>query len=116
MRRAVLAALLAVAFVAVGFAETPVLKVGHVGHDHHSALYVAAKAGEAFKDPYGIWFKEVRDKDLYELYDGDDLVAEVELYKAGGGSKMPTMMSQGAFDVGFGGSRRWCSSSTRGRR
>ena len=95
-------------FGMVGLAEAaaeaaPILKVGHVGHDHHSALYVAAKAGERFKDMYGIWFKEIRDKDLYELYDGDELVAEVELYKAGGGSKMPTMMSQGAFDVGFGG-------------
>ncbi len=103
MIRRTVAALLAAAFVTVGFAQTPVLKVGHVGHDHHAALYVAAKAGETFKEMYGIWLKEVRDKDLYELRDGDSLVAEIELYKAGGGSKMPTMMSQGAFDVGFGG-------------
>jgi NitT/TauT family transport system substrate-binding protein len=111
MRRAVLAVLLAVAFVSAGFAQptevesakVPVLRVGHVGHDHQCAPYVAALAGESFKELYGIWFKEIRPKDLYELYDGDELIAEVEFYKAGGGSKMPTMMSQGAFDVGFGG-------------
>lgn len=99
----VLALLLAVFAPAPAAAPTPVLKVGHVGHDHHSALYVAAKAGEVFQKDYGIWLKEIRDKELYELWDGEELVAEVELYKAGGGSQMPTMMSQGAFDVGFGG-------------
>ena len=106
MRRLLVAAVVAAAvlFTACpGPSETPVLKVGHVGHDHHSALYVAAMAGETFKDLYGIWFKEVRPKDLYELYEGGKKIAEVELYKAGGGSKMPTMMSQGDFDVGFGG-------------
>ncbi len=88
--------------VAIGD-DTPVLKVGHVGHDHHTALYVAALNGDLFKKEYGIYLKEIRPKNLYELYDGDSLVCEIELYKAGGGSKMPTDMAQGIFDVGFGG-------------
>ncbi len=83
--------------------KTPILKVGHVGHDHQSALYVAALAGEEFKPFYGIWLKEIRNKELYELYDGKRRICEVELYKAGGGAEMPTMMSQGHFDVGLGG-------------
>jgi len=83
--------------------KTPVLKVGHVGHDHHTALYVAALNGEMFKQDYGLYLKEVRPKKLYELYNGKKLVCELELYKAGGGSKMPTDMAQGVFDVGFGG-------------
>lgn len=83
--------------------EVPVLKVGHVGHDHHTALYVAALNGELFKQDYGIYLKEVRPKELYELYDGKKLICELELYKVGGGSKMPTAMAQGTFDVGFGG-------------
>lgn len=83
--------------------KPPVLKVGHVGHDHHSALYVAALAGEAFKNPYNIWLKEIKSRELYELHDGKKTVCEVEFYKAGGGAEMPTMMSQNAFDVGFGG-------------
>ncbi|MEO0098791.1 MAG: ABC transporter substrate-binding protein [candidate division WOR-3 bacterium] len=98
---------LALFFIALfSFAQKPsvsILKVGHVGHDHHSALYVAALAGEEFKDLYGIWLKKVREKELYELYDGESLIAEIELYKSGGGSVMPTMMSQGHFDVGLGG-------------
>lgn len=86
-----------------GRGEIPVLKVGHVGHDHHSALYVACLAGQGFQKPYGIWLEEVRPKELYKLHDGRNIVCEVELYKAGGGSDMPTAMSQGTFDVGFGG-------------
>ncbi len=84
-------------------AKLPVLKVGHVGHDHHSALYVAALAGKEFQKPYGIWFEEIRPKELYRLHDGKKAVCEVELFKAGGGSDMPAAMSQGTFDVGFGG-------------
>ncbi len=94
------------AFVAiplVGQAKTPVLKVGHVGHDHHTALYVAALNGDMFKKDYGLYLKEIKSKLLYELYDGDKLVCELELYKVGGGSKMPTAMAQGTFDIGFGG-------------
>lgn len=83
--------------------DPPVLKVGHVGHDHHTALYVAALNGDMFKKDYGLYLKEVRSKQLYQLYDGDELVCELELFKAGGGSKMPTAMDQGMFDVGFGG-------------
>lgn len=83
--------------------DTPVLKVGHVGHDHHTALYIAAQNEELFKRDYGLYLKEIRPKQLYELYDSDKLICEVELYLAGGGSKMPTDMAQGIFDVGFGG-------------
>ncbi|HDH57215.1 MAG TPA: hypothetical protein ENF16_01255, partial [Bacteroidetes bacterium] len=83
--------------------DPPVLKVGHVGHDHHTALYVAALNGDMFKKDYGLYLKEVRPKQLYQLYDGNELVCELELFKVGGGSKMPTAMDQGMFDVGFGG-------------
>ncbi len=83
--------------------EVPVLKVGHVGHDHHTALYVAALNGDKFRNEFGLYLKEVREKELYEMWDGDKIICELELYKAGGGSKMPTDMAQGVFDVGFGG-------------
>jgi len=95
--------LLAVASAFAQPGKLPVLKVGHVGHDHHSALFVACLAGAQFQKPYDIWFEEVRPKELYKLHDGKKVVCEVELYKAGGGSDMPAAMSQGTFDVGFGG-------------
>ncbi|MBU0517484.1 ABC transporter substrate-binding protein [bacterium] len=87
----------------ITFAKTPILKIGHVGHDHHTALYVAALNGDLFKKDYGLYLKEIKAKLLYEMYDGEDLVCELELFKVGGGSKMTTAMAQGTFDVGFGG-------------
>lgn len=98
-----LALLMGLAAVAFAARPLPLLRVGHVGHDHHSALYVAALAGTAFQKPYGIWLEEVRPKELYRLHDGRKTVGEIQLFKAGGGSDMPAAMSQGTFDVGFGG-------------
>ncbi len=80
-----------------------VLRIGHVGHDHHTALYAAALNPDLFKDEYGLYLKEIRPKELYEMYDGDRLITELELTKVKGGAVMPTAMSQGLFDVGFGG-------------
>lgn len=99
-----------------GAAALPVLRVGHVGHDHHTALYVACLEGERFKRDYGLWLEPMEPGKRYALFDrlatmsdveglmeSGRKVAEIELFRAGGGSKMPTMMSQGHFDVGLGG-------------
>lgn len=83
--------------------ETPVLKVGYVGHDHQSALYVACLEAEKTQADCGIYLKELDFKKHYALMEGAKKLADVELYLAGGGSKMPTMMSQGHFEIGFGG-------------
>jgi len=83
--------------------EKQILKVGYVGHDHQSALYVAALEHERTKQDCGVYLKEVEAKKHYELIKNDKKIADVELYLSGGGSKMPTLMSQGHFEVGFGG-------------
>ena len=83
--------------------EVPVLKVGFVGHDHQTALYVAAFEHERTLADAGIALQEVETKKHYELMRGDRKLADVELYLSGGGSKMPTLMSQGHFELGFGG-------------
>ncbi len=83
--------------------KMPVLKVGYAGHDHQSALYVACLEAEKTKKDCGVYLKEVNPKKHYEMYKGTKKIADVEIFKAGGGSKIPTMMSQGHFEVGFGG-------------
>ncbi len=83
--------------------KMPVLKVGYAGHDHQAALYVACYQAEKTKKDCGVYLKEVDPKKHYEMYNKDKKVADVEIFKAGGGSKIPTMMSQGHFEVGFGG-------------
>lgn len=83
--------------------EIQVLKVGFVGHDHQTALYVACIEHERTKEDCGVFLKEIQAKKHYELIKENRKIADVELYLCGGGSKMPTLMSQGHFEVGFGG-------------
>ncbi len=79
------------------------LHVGHVGHDHQIALYVAALRGEAFIADYGIGLKSIKDGEVYDLVEGDKTHARLRLLRVGGGSKMPAAMSRGEIDIGFGG-------------
>ncbi|GAB4483775.1 MAG: hypothetical protein OHK006_05950 [Thermodesulfovibrionales bacterium] len=100
-----LASLFLVPGAVVRAAETdvPTLKVGHVGHDHHIALYVAAEAGRSLEQKYGVFFRELKPQEVYELYDNGKLVANVQLIRVGGGSKMPAAVEQGHIEVGLGG-------------
>lgn len=83
--------------------EIPVLKIGYVHHDHQSALYVAVMESAKTKADANIWLHEIEYKKHYELMKNGKKLADIELYESGGGSKMPTLMAQGHFEVGFGG-------------
>jgi NitT/TauT family transport system substrate-binding protein len=83
--------------------ETLDLVVGHVGHDHHLPLYVAALEGQMFKEKYGIYLEEIKAKEVYDLWDGETKLARLHLIKVGGGSKMPAAMERGEIEVGLGG-------------
>ncbi|RMG02845.1 MAG: hypothetical protein D6726_06740, partial [Nitrospirae bacterium] len=81
----------------------PMLTVGHVGHDHQIALYVAADAGEELAKEYGVYLKKLKDQEVYDLYDEGKPVARLRLVRVGGGSKMPAALEQGHIEVGLGG-------------
>ncbi len=92
---------------AVGAADAlsdalPTLRIGHVGHDHQLALYVAALESEARKDRWGIYLHELKPKEVYELVAGGRPVARLQLLQTEGGAGMPAAMSRGEFDVGLG--------------
>ena len=85
-------------------ASAPVkITVGHVGHDHHLALFVAADNAAEYARISGIELKCVVDKKRYELLDRGRKVADVVIVKVGGGSKMPTALAQNVIELGFGG-------------
>lgn len=79
------------------------IKVGHVGHDHHIALFVALDNASLYAKESGINVKVVEDRKFYELFDKDQKVADVEIVRVGGGSKMPTALAQDVIEIGFGG-------------
>ena len=83
--------------------EPVTIKLGHVGHDHHIALFVALDNASEYAKESKINVKVVEDRKLYELYDEDKKVADLEIVKVGGGSKMPTALAQNVIEVGFGG-------------
>jgi NitT/TauT family transport system substrate-binding protein len=83
--------------------EITSLKVGHVGHDHHTALFVALDNTSEYDRQSGISVKVVEDRKFYELLDRGKKVADIEIMKVGGASKMPTALSQDVIEVGFGG-------------
>jgi len=83
--------------------EPVTIKVGHVGHDHHTALFVALDNAEQFAQESGISVKTVEEFKFYELFDKGQKIADIQVVKVGGGSKMPTALAQNVIEVGFGG-------------
>ena len=81
----------------------PEIKVGHVGHDHHLAMFVAADNAAHYEKTTGIGLTPIQDRLQYELTDGDNKISDIRVIKVGGGSKMPTALAQDVIDVGFGG-------------
>lgn len=75
-------------------AEPATIRVGHVGHDHHIALFVALDNASQYAKESGINVKVIKDRKFYELFDKGKKVADVEIVKVGGGSKMPTALAQ----------------------
>jgi len=83
--------------------ETTSLMIGHVGHDHHTALFVALDNASEYAMQSGISVKVVEDRKFYELIDRGKKIADLEIVKVGGASKMPTALSQNVIEVGLGG-------------
>ncbi len=81
----------------------PTLTIGHVGHDHQIALGLAAMEPEFMQETCGVHLKELKSREVYRLMAGDKPMAEFLVKVVGGGSRMPTAMSQGKIDIGFGG-------------
>ncbi len=84
--------------------ERTLLRVGHVGHDHHIALFIAADRGEKLRDASGgVWFKELKRFQVYELRKDGNVLAQVMLKKVGGGANMPAGLARNEIEVGLGG-------------
>jgi NitT/TauT family transport system substrate-binding protein len=83
--------------------KVPQIKLGHVGQDHHAALYFMAENPEMFKKDIGIYLKEMKFRVMYELIENGRTLARIETIKVKGGSGMPAAMERGEIQIGFGG-------------
>ena len=83
--------------------ESKKLSIGHVGHDHHIALFVALDNAAEYTKESNINVNVIEDRRRYELLNKTDKIADIEIVKVGGASKMPTALAQNVIEVGFGG-------------
>ncbi len=95
-------AVLLPAFAAAASADAPLLRVGFVKQDHHSAVFVSALRGEEMEDLYGIWLEPLG-QDYYMLMEDGREVVEIQFVQSQGAINVPNNMTAGLFDIGFGG-------------
>ncbi len=84
-------------------AEPTAIRIGHVGHDHQTALYVALDNASEYTKQSGISVTIVVDRKFYELFDNGKKIADIEVVKVGGASELPTALAQNVIEVGLGG-------------
>jgi NitT/TauT family transport system substrate-binding protein len=83
--------------------KVPRITIGHVGHDHQIALFIAALRPSVVEEVCGISLVPKKEREVYDLVKDGKVLAELHLSKVGGGSKMPAAMERGEIDVGLGG-------------
>jgi NitT/TauT family transport system substrate-binding protein len=79
-------------------AETPILNMAWDFDLHAAILLAAVEKGEDFADS-GYYFKELINKEQYELYKGDELLAIINTIVTKGSSETAVMMGQGQIDM-----------------
>ncbi|OSM07229.1 putative nitrate/sulfonate/bicarbonate ABC transporter periplasmic components-like protein [Magnetofaba australis IT-1] len=83
--------------------ELPTLRIAHAPHDHHAPLYVAAMNPDYFKQHGGVWLREKRFRQAYQLMEGDRAIANVEIGSHTGGQELIRRLSEEQYDLSFGG-------------
>lgn len=93
--------------------EAPLIRVGYVKQDHHSAMFVAALRGERMSELYPVYLAPLGEG-YYALVKDGVKVAEVQVIESQGAMEVPNNMNAGLFDIGFGGVAAFASSADRG--
>jgi NitT/TauT family transport system substrate-binding protein len=93
--------------------EAPLIRVGYVKQDHHSAMFVSALRGEQMSDLYPVYLAPLGEG-YYALVKDGVKVAEVQVIESQGAMEVPNNMNAGLFDIGFGGVAAFASSADRG--
>ncbi len=81
--------------------EVPTLKVSYQFGNHHVPFITAMYKGEELKD-LGYHLKEIVPKEKFELYAGDEKVANLNIIVAKSGAETATFFAQKHIDIGLG--------------
>jgi NitT/TauT family transport system substrate-binding protein len=92
------------------YAEAPLIRVGYVKQDHHSAMFVSALRGQEMSEVYPVYLVHLGE-DFYALIKDGEKVAEVQAIQSQGAMEVPNNMNAGVFDIGFGGVAAFASSN-----
>lgn len=95
------------------YAEAPLLKIGYVNQDHHTAVFVAALRHEMMHRLYPVYLVPLGE-DFYALVKNNEKIAEIEYIQSQGAINVPNNMQAGLFDIGFGGVAAFASSIDQG--
>jgi len=93
--------------------ETPLLKIGFVKQDHHSAVFVSALRAEEMSKMYPTYLMPMGEQ-FYALIENDIKIAEIEFIQSQGAINVPNNMVAGLFDIGFGGVIPFAASADKG--
>ena len=93
--------------------EVPLLKIGFVKQDHHSAVFVAALRSEEMSGMYPVYLVPLGEQ-FYALVEDGIKVAEIEFVQSQGAINVPNNMAAGLFEIGFGGVVPFASSADKG--
>ena len=94
------------------YAEAPMIRIGYVKQDHHSALFVAALRGDEMSELYPVYLAHLGE-DFYALVKDGVKVAEIQAIQSQGAMEVPNNMIAGVFDIGFGGVAAFANAADR---
>ena len=85
--------------------EVPTINVSYIMTNHHTPLVAALKdAGNASGEEGVAYIEELTPRQRYELYDGEELVATLNLIESQSGAESATMFAQENIDIGLASS------------
>lgn len=80
----------------------PLIRLGYAPHDHHASLYLAAQLSDHFRQQGGLYLREVRAKEHYQLIDQGQAIADVMVVRCTGGGQIIRKLHEKQLDVSFG--------------
>ena len=84
-------------------ADTPLVKLGLVGHDHQVAALIPFLESKMVKKKYNIYLVPVKEEQFYNFFEGNRKIAQIQLIKGSSCSNVCQMIADESLDIGLAG-------------